>query len=369
MKPMRTRHLSAPLVVAMLLLAAPTARAEGERPPVAWKDGKTTLELGGAQLNLSNRIQIRFTETDFADGTDMGSFRLRRARTSLDGWLGAKDLRFELMVDWVDSPLVQDLNFNWDATGRGSVQIKGGQFKVPFGRQELTSDTALQFVDRSIVSAEFEKGRDQGIQVWGQLPGSILEYRLGVFNGGGRGRTTNDNSHYQQDARFVLQPLCPVGGAEGDLDWSARPCLALGVNAESNDTRADTGSSAPAAAPGLRRRVIGGDMALKFRGFSGMVEVFKRRLTPVDGTSYASDGHHAQIGYFVIPRRLELALRWASWDPSSLEPRDQRTERGVAVSAFSRRRPLKLQADYREIQDQARRSTDREVRCQVQFVF
>jgi hypothetical protein len=87
-------------------------------PPVVWKDGKTTVELDGAQLSLSNRIQIRFTSTDAETEQRIGSFRLRRARTSLDGWLYKKELQFEPMVDWVDQPLLEDLALNWDVSRR-----------------------------------------------------------------------------------------------------------------------------------------------------------------------------------------------------------------------------------------------------------
>jgi hypothetical protein len=42
-------------------------------------------------------------------------------------------LQFELMVDWVDQPLLEDLALNWDASRRRALQLKVGQFKVPFG--------------------------------------------------------------------------------------------------------------------------------------------------------------------------------------------------------------------------------------------
>ena len=57
---------------------------------------------------------------------------------------------------------------------------------MPFGRQELTSSGSQQFVDRSLVSNEFAKGRDMGVQVWGLALATELDWRLGVFNGNGR---------------------------------------------------------------------------------------------------------------------------------------------------------------------------------------
>ena len=357
--------LKAALVAASLTLAAPAYADEpAAAPPVAapavvWKDGKTTVELDGAQLSLSNRIQIRFTSTDAEGDERVGSFRLRRARTSLDGWLYKKELQFELMVDWVDQPLLEDLALNWDASRRRALQLKVGQFKVPFGRQELTSDTAQQFVDRSIVSAEFEKGRDQGTQLWGVLAKSRLEYRAGVFNGNGRGKSTNDNPSFQYDARLMYQPWGDARYSEGDLESSKHPLLAVAANFESNDAR-------PAA---QKRTVLGGDVAFKYRGLSLMGEVFRRQLTPAAAAAYSSNGYHAQLGFFVKPRVLEAALRYASFDPSGSVTGDGRRERGLAVNYLWKKHLLKLQADFRQLIDRAKDDSIFELRAQLQFVF
>jgi len=356
---------------ALVLALGTTARmaAAGEGPAAKWQDGRTSFEFEGAEIGVSNRMQIRFTDTAPEGDAGIDSFRLRRARTLVDGWLHSKTLRFELMVDWVDSPIVEDLNLNWDATGRRALQIKVGQFKVPFGRQELTSDTALQFVDRSIVSAEFEKGRDVGVQVWGQVGSEKLEYRAGVFNGNGRGRPTNDDGRLQYDARLVFQPWTPAGYSEGDFPSSSRPVLAVGVNVEGDDTRPRPGTAVTAPADAVKRAVAGVDISFKLRGFSVMAEAFDRRLTPLAGPSFKSNGFQAQAGQFVLTRRLEVALRWAQWDPSSLKDDDERRELGAALSYFATPKTLKLQADYRRLRDAARGRTDAEARVQVQFIF
>ena len=357
--------LKAALVAASLTLAAPASADEPAAappvaaPPVVWKDGKTTVELDGAQLSLSNRIQIRFTSTDAETEQRIGSFRLRRARTSLDGWLYKKELQFELMVDWVDTPLLEDLALNWDVSRRRAFQVKVGQFKVPFGRQELTSDTAQQFVDRSIVAAEFEKGRDQGLQLWGLLGKNRIEYRAGVFNGNGRGRSVNDNPSFQYDARVMYQPWGDARYSEGDLESGRRPLLAVAANFETNDAR-------PAA---TKRTLVGGDVAVKYRGVSLMAEGFRRQLTPAAAASHASNGYHAQLGFFVKPRVLEAALRYASFDPSGRVLGDGRRERGIALSYLWKKHLLKVQTDFRQLLDRAKDDSTFELRGQLQFVF
>lgn len=347
---------------------------------VSWKDGRTTLETDRAVINLSNRMQVRYTHEQPGDPNNhesKGSFRLRRARTKLDGWIYTPDLSFELQTDWADSgSIIQDLNVNYDVTrGRKAFQIKGGQFKVPFGRQELTSSGNLQFVDRSIVSAEFARGRDIGLQIWGQTPGNRLEWRTGMFNGAGRNRTANDNDTFQLDARVTWNVLGDVKYSEADFETTDRPMLAVAANYEANNMQgATTGDD-------VDREVFGADASFKYRGLSIFAEGFRRVSEPETSIDFDSEGYHAQIGCFVYKRHVEVALRYAVIDPrdNTIDPatglqvatvaNDHRFERGAAISWYMNKHPLKLQADWRQIEDEARDRTDDEARLQMQFIF
>ncbi len=155
---------------------------------VSWKDGKTTIKNKNAELSLSNRVQIRFTEEMPEVGDDKGSFRIRRAKTKFEGWAYTKNLTYELQLNWADSAnVLEDAVVNYDFTkGKKLFQLKAGQFKVPFGRQELTSSGSQQFVDRAAVSNTFARGRDIGIQLWGTPLAGQVDWRFGIFNGNGR---------------------------------------------------------------------------------------------------------------------------------------------------------------------------------------
>lgn len=365
-----------------------------EKKPVTkfdWKDGKTTFESDKASLTLSNRIQLRATQEEFEDPAkdDKGSFRVRRARTKLDGWIYTRNLTYELQVDWADNPddrdpareenpnLLQDVNINYDLTrGRKQLQIKAGQFKVPFGRQELTSSGSQQFVDRSIVSNEFAKGRDIGLQLWGTPFEGKLDWRVGLFNGNGRTRNANDNDTYQYDARVSWQPFGDLRYSESDFESKDRPLLAVGLNAERNDMHgASSGND-------IARDVVGTDVAFKFKGVSAFAEYFRRnneRETPLDedgdtivDPDFDSSGLHAQVGIFAIPTRLEFAARWAKLDPNDRIEGNDRTERGIVANWFWNKHNLKLQADWRIVEDEALPAASdrtRELRVQTQWIF
>ena len=69
----------------------------------------------------------------------------------------------------------------------------------------------------------------------------------------------------------------------------------------------------------------------------------------------------------------ELAFRYAWVDPSDLVKDNNRTEIGGAFNYYANKHNLKVQADYRQIKDDAANSglgtTTKEFRLQTQFVF
>jgi phosphate-selective porin OprO and OprP len=331
---------------------------------VSWKDGKTTIESKSAQLQISNRMQVRFTEEDPEEGEGRGSFRIRRMRTKFEGWVYTKDLTYELQVDWTEAPAMRDAYFNFDMTkGKKAFQIKAGQFKVPFGRQELTSSGSQQFVDRAIASEEFAKGRDIGLQLHGLLVGGALDWRIGAFNGGGRNQARNDNDAYQYNARLTWQPFGDVKYSESDFDSSDKPLFALAAGYESNDKHgATTGNDND-------RSIVGGDVVFKYKGLFAYGEYYDANNQPETGADYGSEGSIAQVGYFVIPKTLEVALRHSQIDPSDLVENDKRIETGVVLGYFFNKHNHKLQADYRQIEDEKKGTKDNELRVQYQIIF
>ena len=342
---------------------------------VSWKDGKTSFEWDNAGLNLSTTTQIRFTDDMPGDpnATSIGSFRIRRVKTKFDGWIYRRYLTYDLQINFADpnNSILDDADINYDVTrGRKEFQIKGGQFKVPFGRQELTTDGYLQFVDRSIVSDEFEKSRDIGFQLWGQTPKGTIEWRGGAFNGAGRNKTVNDNGKYQYDARVTWQPLGDVRYSESDFESTTRPLIALAAQFEKNDLHGTT------AGDDIDREVYSGDIVFKFKGVSIFAEYFHRVSEPEIAALFHTDAYSGQLGYFVYKRFVEVALRYATIDPSDLTiipgvpvSDDQKHERGVALNWYMKKHFLKLQADYRQIENDLTDITDDQTRLQMQFIF
>ena len=341
---------------------------------VTWKDGKTTITSKQAELVISNRMQVRMTdenrEVEPAGDPDRTSFTLRRMRTKFDGWVYTKDLTYELQFDTAQQTnLLQDANINYDFTkGKKAFMLKAGQYKVPFGRQQLTSSGSQQFVDRSLVSDTFARGRDIGVQLWGTPNSSKIDWRVGVFNGNGRTVTRNDNDDLQVNARVTWQPFGDVKYSEGDFDSTDKPLFAIAAQYEANEFPIALAGTTPAHADD--RTIVGGDAVFKFKGFSLFGELFQREHDRSNNLSdFDDEGFNVQAGYFIIPQKFEVAVRFGELDPNSDVDDNEREERGIALGYFFNKHNNKLQADYRELENNATKTTDKELRLQYQIIF
>jgi phosphate-selective porin OprO and OprP len=365
------------------------------RPTVSWRDGATTLLFPGvAQVKISNRVQVRYSHEMPDDtltlpgtggpGDSRGSFRIRRAKFKVDGWFYRSWLLYELQTNWAAiaggavNTLLEDANINWDITkGERKFMVKFGQYKVPFGLQELTSSGSQQFVDRSQVSNTYARGRDTGIQLWGRLLGDKIEWRAGAFNGNGLTRTINDNDKFQYNARLMWQPngsqvlnqRAWVTGAlysESDFESTTAPIYAVAINWDSqNNFNATTGNDQKWQAFSL-------DGIYKYKGFSvnGMYAFANRK--PETGDEFNADGYFIQAGKLFSRRRYEVALRYGESDPSDLASRNTTKEARGVFSYYYARHGLKWQTDFGQVEVQSGTNPTVktfEIRSQLQFVF
>lgn len=364
---------------------------------ITWRDGKTRFTLGsGFHMEISNRVMVRYTHempdesvklpgTESA-GDDKGSFRIRRAKFKIEGWFYQPYLQYELQMNWPAltgsnvGAFLEDANINWDLTkGKKRLMVRFGQFKVPFGLQELISSGSQQFVDRSLVSNAYFRGRDTGVSAWGVLGNNKIEYRAGIFNGNGLTRTLNDNDKFQSNARVTFQPTgaVPLGiwgsGAhmtESDMDSRAlgRPVFTVSAAFEQNDLSFASSD----LAINIKSTLWTVDSLYKYKGFFATGSYTRGRRRPQDASipEFDTQGWFLQGGYFLKPDIWELAGRYGELDPSELLA-DSVKEVGGAVSYYYNKHNLKVQADFRRISTESASggTTNHELRLQTQFIF
>jgi phosphate-selective porin OprO and OprP len=364
---------------------------------IEWRDGKTRITTDLAYLEISNRTQVRYTHI-FPDdlspalpgadpGESEGSFRIRRAKFKLEGWFWKpNNLTYEFQMNWAavtganPGAILEDANIAWDPQGTGQFRVLFGQFKVPAFLQQLTSSGNQSFIDRSLVSDEYARGRDAGLAVQGVLFSNKLEYRAGFFNGNGLTRTANDNPSFQVNARLMWQPngnqvlvqRAWVSGAlysEADFESTTVPLYAFGLNYEHNDFHGTTTGN------DLKSEIVGVDGIFKFKGICATGAYFYRERDQETGPTFDSNGYYVQAGVMLNKRRTwEGAIRYGDREVSDIVPNDDVKELRGGISYYYRRHTLKLQMDFGRIETglgatNSNKRKDNELRIQSQFIF
>jgi hypothetical protein len=331
--------------------------AKPYKPPfdVSWKGGKTTIKTKDAKIDIGSRVQFRYTHDDPEDGDSKGSFRVRRAKFAVSGTI-YEVWKFKTQAVWSGgSTTLEDAYIEYTKNPMATIWF--GQGKAWFGRQELTSSGSQQFVDRSITSARFAAGRDQGVSLVGKNPAKTFEYGVGVYNGNGRNKSSNDDDDYLTVGRVVWTPFGEYKLAESSLDYPDSPKLALGVAILENTDGDDD----------VER--VGAELAFKLRGFNTVAEYYTETLDLLGGGSVDTDGYYVQAGYLFPNRMFEIAGRYAVVRPDLAGGSVDETETGIAFSYYLKKHGQKLQADLRQVEEDATGTTDDQIRVQYQIVF
>src|SRR5436190_2759160 len=182
-----------------------------EKPPiyVQQRGSEIKLVLGGfIQVNFEDGDVLAF-QGNFGQTALKDRSRLRRARINLTGDL-AEQFDFKIEGDFEQSDGINsgrtdfsgtDIFINWHQFP--AAQIKAGQYKAPFGLEQLTPDTSLLTIERTLPTGAITPERQIGVELWGKPFTNIwpeqkdlLTYYAGIFNGNGRNITVNDNNNF-----------------------------------------------------------------------------------------------------------------------------------------------------------------------------
>lgn len=366
------------------------SREEQKASTLVWgyKPGKG-FELGTADGNhalvLGGRLQLRYTFTDRAQGADRSTFGIRRARLWLQGHLYAPQFRYGFQGDFASTFSLRDAYLEFAHFPMAVLKV--GQYKIPLNREQISSSGTLQFVDRPVMNDEFilgADGRDIGAMVSGAPVKDLLAYHLGVFNGSGP-NTVNEDTNHLVVGWLLLTPLGPFPDyyEEGDLLEGTRPRFGFGAAAaysareRNGRTTQRTGLADPKKYPtfaGADITTATVDAQFKASGFSALADYYYRSVEPRGAGIESFVGHAAvgQAGYFIVPRKGEVALRYGWMDPNDAVAHDSVREYGVAVAYLLSGHNLKVQADLRNVDTQRpRQATAHEIegRVQVQAIF
>jgi phosphate-selective porin OprO/OprP len=220
----------------------------------------------GTHLDFKGRFapEVKDSDAPPPDPSEAASVDLGRKRLGVEGEIH-NDVEFQVEAELQNHDPWRDVYA--DFKRYDAVRVRGGHFKLPFGRDELTGPTHLDFMFRSLAATHLAPGRDTGVMVHGRVVDKTISYEAGVFNHDGKNaRTSNPDKVYGGQtiaARVTYEPLRAVKNANTDLSVGA----------------AFTTSEVPEGIAGLRGLMVYGQ---KFFSASNYPVNGKRRRTGVE---------------------------------------------------------------------------------------
>jgi phosphate-selective porin len=364
-----TRAAFAAILMCVGLASSTLAQEPPPAPPttVDASRGGITIASGVNSLTIGARAQFRWTlddkeqfDADTAgvgvgrDDGPLSQFDVPRLRLSLSGGVFRPWLRYAFQAEFSrtggeSASKVKDAILEVRPPGRG-YRLTAGQFKVPFGLQELNSSGRLQFVDRAITAAKFAPGRDLGVMFGGTAGGGKVGYGAGVFNGSGESVRQANRSHLWA-GRIWIDPLGPYSLAEGASDAPSSPVLHLGAGIRGGEAiRGRTTSGIVDEADNQLAYNV--ELAFKTSRFYSAAEHFwmtDEQQNPVAAADLDSRGYHVQAGVMVIPRRAEVGLLYARVRGNTRVDDAALTEIRGVFGYYWQSHNLKLQADAGQV--------------------
>lgn len=359
-----------------LVLLADTAFGQVQLPETYGKGIPFIAADSSFTVTINTRIQSRydgyFTITDdttFTDNKYAEKMWVRRARLKFGGYVLNPKITYKIEYDIVGGQVL-DAVVMWNFMGNFSLWA--GQTKLPGNRERLISSQKLQFVDRSLVNAEYNIDRDKGIQLRHHFKvGEIVIREISsVSIGEGKNYTTlNPNSGYDWTQRLEILPFGDFTSKGdyfcGDLKREETLKIAIGVTYDYNDNAIKEQGQRGDELSQMRDITTWFiDLMVKYQGLSLMAEYANKSTTEssaywyYDGTDWTYDafrtgtGVNLQLGY-LLKNNWEFAGRYTQIDPevvSSIFIPTQTSAYTFGISKYIVGHTLKFQTDVSLVQ-------------------
>lgn len=279
----------------------------------AGKESKITL--GGylqGQAEFGDAVDARYTGTE-------DRFLVRRARLTASGAF-AENFDFKLEGDFGANSVseqtgyraqISDIFINWNRYAFANVKF--GQFKTPFGYEQLMADPKYVSIERSLANDRLTDSRQIGLGVSGDFLNKRLGYSVGLFNGTAVNNSYNDNDHFMFAGRVSGTPVVVKLGGE-ELQWT------VGVNgirsSEVGVSRSGFGFTGNLFSG--ERYGLGVDTQLKWGRFGLAAEYLRNHFSPIGGVPAArfdAAGWYVCGSAFVWPKKLQALVKFEQFDP------------------------------------------------------
>jgi phosphate-selective porin OprO/OprP len=339
------------------------AASEGAPGSLSWKNGnRMSYPSEGVTANVATQLQERYAFTDRDEDSgekNTSSFETRRARIIVSGTALHEEFSYVVQTDFVGdteadgtkSPELRDAYIKWAACDW--LALKFGQMKTGISRQFNTSSAKLQFVERSAVSDFMDLDRQQGIQASSDLADGMIDVAVGMYNGESDGEGRNLPGNDTKETVVLNARVNALGKMdsyeEGDVNWTEDMAVTVGGAYAHSSQNADFGAGMESG----DKDTVSVDANLKSNGLSVHAEYFYQNQ---DADSFQdsvdANGFYVQAGFFLDPKVLEIAARYALLDCDDGQAggecagNDSINQAAATINYYFKKHNLKAQFGY-----------------------
>lgn len=186
-------------LVAILFASTAVPVAAQDQRGFVWNDRPALVFGDNISVEVKGRALLEWRKFDPEIGED--TFNLRTARIGLAGeltrhlgWEVEREIVWNELDDKVEFGEWKDVYGEWKTFDK--VRVRGGRFKMPFGLEQNTGVSSLDFAYRTGGSNAIAPGRDRGVMAFGDL--GRFNYEAGVFDADGDNGESNEPQFVQQ---------------------------------------------------------------------------------------------------------------------------------------------------------------------------
>jgi len=251
-----------------------------------------------AHIVVGSQITRVLTDVDAVDYEGDGSADNLVTRSSLVPGLELEQLWVNYRPVAVSSPKGMEII---------ELNLKLGQMRVPFSRQNRTQNNSLLFPRRNQAVTSFLVSSDLGGLVEAGFADKRVSLSGGVFNGTGLAVNRDNRRGPLWSAQLEVAPLGALGGYESALELNKKPRFAVGAgmlyspyqlfNSAGDDTLTRA-----------RDLLLSGSAKFVMHGFYLQGEFIRRQVTDnLSSRPFLSTGAYGQLSY-AIPAGKKLFI-------------------------------------------------------------
>lgn len=322
---------------------------------------KTFGVFSSRNLTMDGYTQLRYQSLQEKGKPD--GFDIRRARLDIRGNL-SPEWEFRLQTEFAVTTKLIDAYFVYKPYDY--FKLTGGQFLIPVSLENITSDATLETIDRAQVTGLVDRnkgaigdqnGRDIGVQVNGSLFKTesgrfLLDYYIAYFNGQGINISADKNESKDIASRIVVHPY----------DF-----LDFGVSYSNGK---DTWTT---IAKDQKHILFGADLAVNYSNFSLRTEYLQAQegtyIVNGQTKNLLKNGWYAQVGYFVLPKKLQFIAKYDTYDPTKDNPINDISTFYTLGGNFYPNNFVKFQINYKHKVEQGNSINKDEIVAQLQIKF